>query len=41
MAVFCKCAQLNSLYVENLKTDDLTALRQLRELKVLSLDTQS
>jgi hypothetical protein len=35
------CVRLDSLYVENLKTDDVAPLRELRHLKTLSLDTCS
>ena len=35
----CECSSLESLYVENIKTDDFSLLGKLNRLKILSLDT--
>jgi len=34
----CRCASLESLYIDNVKTGDLSGFRRLRELKVLGLE---
>lgn len=37
----CHCKSLVSLFLENIKTDDLSCIRNLANLKVLSMDTCS
>jgi hypothetical protein len=37
----CNCASLESLFIENLKTDNVGCLNRLRQLSILSLDSCS
>lgn len=41
LEAICACTSLKSLYIENLKTDDLRSLRNLRRLEILGIETGS
>ena len=38
LETICSCASLESLYIDNVRTDDLSGFRRLRKLKVLGLE---